>query len=189
VNKVKTVVYFLDNYDIEVAKKVLAKHYDVTPTISRIKKAISEDIKQRQSDRRLTQRMVVEEILRKAGVKQIEKPVVENRSEIGKPVGQKGLEKYFTPDRTDPMDLEIIRRVKQGNDKHFGREERLCRTILSKRCAGISCDHRNVPKAEAALMKGIEKRCKRFGKNWHDTVRELFKVHFCLRDIVNQIDH
>jgi hypothetical protein len=127
--------------------------------------------------------MVVEEILRKADMKPIEKPVVENRSEIGKPVGQKGLEKYFTPDRTDPMDLEIIRRVKQGNDKHFGREERLCRTILSKRCAGISCDHRNVPKAEAVLTRAIENRCKRLGRNWNDVVREMFITHFNIRDM------
>jgi hypothetical protein len=184
---VQNVVYFLDNYDIEIAKKVLAKHYDVTPTISRIKMAISEDIKQRQSTSRLTQRMVVEEILSKAGVKPIEKPVFDKLSEIGKPVGQKGLEKYFTPDPDNSIDQEIVRRVKIDAN-HTGREEHICRTILSKRLAGIGGVHRNPSKAEARIIASIENRCRRYGKNWHDTVRELFCVHFSLRDIVNQID-
>jgi hypothetical protein len=106
--------------------------------------------------------------------------------EIGRPIGGKGLKKYWTPDHTDPIDQKIVRRIKQGDDDHPGREEARCRSILSKRCAGICIDRRNVPKSEAVLMLAIERRCKRLGKPWYEVVREMFCVHFSLRDINSQ---
>ena len=51
---------------------------------------------------------------------------------------KRGIEKYFLPDLNNPLDQEIIQKVRNGNNcrKSPIGEERTCRMILGRRVGG-----------------------------------------------------
>ena len=102
-----------------------------------------------------------------------------------------GIEKFFTPNLDDPIDQEIVRRIKDKGISYInnrncnltpGFEERVCRSILVKRLKskGLNAYHAN-EKTDNLIKSKIEVICLKQQRLWNDVVRELFCIEFNIK--------
>jgi hypothetical protein len=100
-----------------------------------------------------------------------------------------GLEKYFTPNPNNEVDIEIVRRIEELSASFsdpLARAESICRKILAKRLnTGLSSDSKNI-KLDTVIENRIESRCKLYQKTRNEIVRELFCVHFNIKVRVSE---
>lgn len=92
-----------------------------------------------------------------------------------------GIAKYFTPDPNNPIDQDIVRKIRQCDKRNvtYIGEERICRLILSKRIGkGIG---REKKKADTLIRNRIQNLCQRQNKDWNDVVRQLFCIEFGIK--------
>lgn len=93
---------------------------------------------------------------------------------------QKGLDKFFTPDMSNPIDQEIVKRIRNSNGIYPGKEERKCRLILAKRI-GRNIFGRNKDRNDAIIKSRIETKCKKINRSWNEVVREMFCIEFNIK--------
>lgn len=109
--------------------------------------------------------------------------VVENRivKQIEKQVEKRGIERYFTPDFNNPIDVRILQRLTALGKGDIIQQERFCRVVLAKQLSidtnvrAQNTDHR----IEQALLQC----CQKNGIERNDYVRELFCTHFRIRPV------
>ncbi len=117
--------------------------------------------------------------VKEAKVEEAEKPNRRHTKPTEEAEAKTGIEKYFTPDPTNPLDAEIVRRLNALGRGVGSQEERFCKSILSKRLAlRASSNFRGV---DELIEKKLLERCKKKGKKRNDFVRELFCVHFNIK--------
>jgi hypothetical protein len=98
---------------------------------------------------------------------------------------KRGIERYYIPDSNNPIDQEIVRKIRDNKEIfHVGIEERKCRVILAKRLS-LRGVHSQTEKsrADSQIYNHIEARCIRQNRNWNDVVRELFCIHLNIKQI------
>lgn len=97
---------------------------------------------------------------------------------------ESGIRKYFLYDLNHPIDMEIVKKIKEiATYKSFGfkdsYEEVSCKIILRRRL-GLGCgvNYRDI---DQLIENKLLQRCKQKGKTRHEYVRELFCIHFNLK--------
>jgi hypothetical protein len=98
---------------------------------------------------------------------------------------KRGIERYYILDPYNPIDQAILKRIRGNNENFYiGIEERKCRVILSKRLnlRGVH-SQKEKSRADSQIYNGIEARCIKQNKNWNDVVKELFCIHFNIKQI------
>jgi hypothetical protein len=98
---------------------------------------------------------------------------------------KQGIEKYYILDSNNPIDQAILKRIRGNNENIYIRiEERKCRVLLSKRLSlrGVH-SQKEKSKADSQIYNHIEARCIKQNRNWNDVVRELFCIHFNIKQI------
>ena len=95
---------------------------------------------------------------------------------------KRGIEKYFLPDLNNPLDQEIVQKVRNGNNcrKSPIGEERTCRMILGRRVGGKGIGQEK-QKTDSLIKARIQKLCIKHQRSWNDTVRELFCIEFNIK--------
>lgn len=121
--------------------------------------------------------------------KELEEKLLKEKENLRDKVG---IEKYYTPIPDNPVDQEILRRIRDRSiqmnyfvnnsncNKATGGEERVCRSILAKRL-GRLFNYSDNERTYNVIISRIEARCKRQNKSWNDVVRELFCIEFNLK--------
>jgi len=98
---------------------------------------------------------------------------------------KQGVERYFTPDPDNPIDLEIVCKLKD-NDTSPIAEERRCRKILARRLSiGFRSESKTI-KLDPVIETRIETRCKLHYRTRNEMVRELFCIEFNIKEHVNK---
>jgi hypothetical protein len=98
---------------------------------------------------------------------------------------KQGIERYFIPDPNNPIDQEIVHRVK-NNIVNPIMEERRCRKILARRLSiGFRKESKTI-KLDPVIETRIDTRCKLRYKTRNELVRELFCIEFNIKEHVNK---
>jgi hypothetical protein len=100
-------------------------------------------------------------------------------------VNKTGIDKFFTPDLANPIDREILIRLRSKYKKYPTGEERRVRIILAKRIKGKGISlGREKEKTDTTIKNRIEIMCLRQNRLWNDIVREMFVVEFNLKPLL-----
>lgn len=93
-----------------------------------------------------------------------------------------GIDKFFTPDLDNPIDREILIRLRSKYKKFPTGEERRCRIILARRIQGKGISlGREKEKTDIMIKNRIEILCMRKNRLWNDVVRDLFCIEFNIK--------
>lgn len=117
------------------------------------------------------------QVHRKTTVANIERDA--RKAEAKVEIEKRGIQKYFSPDPSNPIDAEIVRRLEALGRGVGSQEERYCKTILMKRLALHAGP--NYSGGEELIEKKLSERCQKKGKTRNDYVRELFCIHFNIK--------
>lgn len=98
-----------------------------------------------------------------------------------------GIERYYTPDSDNPLDQEIVKRVKELNATNtISQEEQICRRILAKQLRiDFRCNTKNRERVDELIDTRIKIRYMKHKKERNEVVREAFCVAFNIKQRVN----
>ena len=98
--------------------------------------------------------------------------------------GKRGIEHYFLYDMTNPVDVDIVRRIQELSRHGIARQERCCKQILTKRL-GKNFLGRIVD--DQVIEQVLLHKCLKNGKTRNEYVRELFCIHFNIKEGLERV--
>lgn len=134
----------------------------------------------------------LQEVTKEAKVKKVKKEVIEGESELlvafatEKNIrdNESGIRRYFLYDLNNPIDAEIVQRICEiilpaKYRSAAGLQEKYCRRILQKRLRYGTNGSKN---SDFTLEQRLFRQCMRCGLTRNELVRELFCVHFGIKE-------